>query len=41
MNHLKFLVLFRKNLKFLFCNIYKDGKPNYKYESFERNVFKK
>ena len=42
-NRLKCLFLFLNCLKFLFwfCNIYKDGKPNYKNENIDRKIFLK
>ena len=39
MNHLKCLLLFLENLKFLFCNIYNDGKPNYKKNYWDKNHY--
>ena len=35
------LFIYEKNWNFLFCNICKGGKPNYKNESIESKTFKK
>ena len=38
-NHLKYLFLFLENLKFLVCNIYNDGKSNYKKKYWDKNHY--